>query len=82
MAQVIAVGDYEIEYSWISERGAYYATVTVRSKNPIGQIRDVGYVFKQRHATEDEALKAAREKAEIAAKHPDRNLAGADGKFA
>jgi hypothetical protein len=48
----IKVGDLEVEYGWIADRGAYYATVLIRCLKPIGDVRDIGYVFKARHATQ------------------------------
>lgn len=82
MANVITVGKHEVEYSWIADRGTYRATVMVRSYKPVGDVRSVGYVFKTPHGTQAAALAEAKEKAEIAAKHPDHHIAGADGRFA
>lgn len=82
MASVLSVDNHEIESGCTAEGGAYRATVMVRTSNAKGAVRAVGYVFEQPFATQGEALKAAEELAEQAAKHPDRHLAGADGRFA
>jgi hypothetical protein len=77
----IKVGDHEVDTGG-SQRGAYYATVLIGCLKPIGDVRDVGYVFKTRHSTEADALEEAEEMANICAKHPDHHIAGADGRFA
>ena len=82
MANVINARDHEIEFGWIAERGAYRATVLIRARKPLGDVSEVGYVFGTRHATPADAVEEAKEKAEIAAKHPDHHIAGADGRFA
>jgi hypothetical protein len=82
MASVIKVQDHEVEFGWIADRGAYRATVLIRSSKPMGDVQQVGYVFVTRHSTQADALEEAREKAEICAKHPDHHIAGADGRFA
>jgi hypothetical protein len=82
MATLIRVHDHEIEFGWVSDHGAYCATVLIRSLKPMGDVREVGYVFKTRHSTQADALEEAEEMAKICAKHPDHHIAGADGRFA
>jgi hypothetical protein len=72
----IKVGDHEVEFGWIAERGAYYATVLIRCLKPVGDVRDVGYVFKTRHSTQADALEEAEEMAHNCAKHPDHHRRG------
>ena len=81
MANIIKVGDHEIEHGWIADQGAYRATVLIRALKPMGAVKNVGYVFVTRHATPADALDEANEMAEIVAKHPDHHIAGADGRF-
>lgn len=82
MTAVIAFQGHEIEASFVMEQGAFRATVMVRPNKAVGQVRAVGYIFEERFATHVEAMHSAQRLALSASMHPDRHLAGADGKFA
>jgi len=82
MGHVINVGAHEIEAGCIAEGGSYHPTVTVRTNKALGAVRCVGYVFDESFPTQIAAMAAAEKLALKASEHPDRHLAGADGKFA